>query len=76
MAQVAYQIAANGLIWLPGVMKNEGISVPISTVNEIGKIGPLHWNITGNSSSGGIRGPLIVERIENQSAQTYRVMVA
>jgi hypothetical protein len=74
LAQVAYQIATYGLIWLPGVMRNEAISVPISIVNEIGKIGPLHWDITGNSSSGGIRGPFIVERIENQSAPTYPVL--
>ena len=74
LAQVAYQIATYGLIWLPGVMRNEAISVPISAVNEIGKIGPVHWDITGNSSSGGFRGPFNVERIENQSAPTYPVL--
>jgi len=74
LAQVAYQMANYNLIWLPGTTKNNAISVSITTVSEIGRIGPLHWDINGNNSSGGIRGPFVVEPLKTKSAPTYPVL--
>jgi hypothetical protein len=74
LAQVAYQMADRKLIWLPGMTKSNALPVTITTVSEIGKIGPLHWDITGNSSSGGIRGPFVVEPLKAKSAPTYPVL--
>ena len=41
LAQVAYQMANCGLIWLPGMTKKNAIPVSITTVSEIGKVGPV-----------------------------------
>jgi len=74
LAQVAYQLTANELIWLPGMAKNSAIPVSISTVSHIGKVGPVHWDINGNNSSGGIRGPFVVELLKTKSAPTYPIL--
>jgi len=74
LAQVAYQMAECGLIWLPSMTKNDTIPVSISTVSEIAKVGPVHWDINGNNSSGGIRGPFVVEPLKTKSAPTYPVL--
>jgi len=74
LAQVAYQMADCNLIWLPGIAKGAAIPVSISTVSGIGKVGPLHWDINGNNSSGGIRGPFVVEPLNTKSAPTYPIL--
>ena len=74
LAQVAYQIATCGLIWLPGMRKDSAIPVIVTKVSKIGKIGPLHMDINYNNSSGGIRGPFLVEPLKNKSAPTYPVL--
>jgi len=74
LAQVAYKMADRGLIWLPGMANDAAIQMSISKVSEIGKIGPVHWDINGDNSSGGIRGPFIVELLKTKSAPTYPVL--
>jgi len=76
LAQVAYQITNCGRIWLPGMVKKNAISVSIVPVSRIGKVGPLHMDINYNNSSGGIRGPFIVEPLKPKSAPTYPVLWA
>jgi len=76
LAQVAYQIAVNGTIWLPGMTKNSVISVPISTVSAIGRVGPVDRDINGDTPTGEIRGPFRVERIKDIAAPTYPVLWA
>lgn len=74
LAQAAYQMADCSLIWLPSMTKDTAIPVSISTVSGIGKVGPLHWDINGNNSSGGIRGPFVVEPLKTKSAPTYPIL--
>jgi hypothetical protein len=74
LAQVAYQMADRGLIWLPGMAKDAAIRVSVSKVSEIGKVGPVHWDINGNNSAGGIRGPFVIEPLKPKSAPTYPVL--
>ena len=74
LAQAAYQMVNNGLIWLPGMIKNSAIPIVITKVSGIGKIGPLHMDINYNNSSGGIRGPFLVEPLKPKSAPTYPVL--
>ena len=76
LAQVAYQMTSNGLIWLPGVAEKNAIPVSISTVARIGKVGPYHMDINGNTSDGGIRGPFHIEPLKSGSAPTYPVLWA
>jgi hypothetical protein len=74
LAQVAYQMVSNGLIWLPGVERKNAVPVSIVPVSEIGKIGPYHSDINGNTSNGGIRGPFRIEALKTEAAPTYPVL--
>jgi hypothetical protein len=76
LAQVAYQIVNNGLIWLPGTTKRNALPVSMVTVSGIGKIGPLHMDINYDDSSGGIRGPFRIEALKTKAAPTYPVLWA
>jgi hypothetical protein len=74
LAQVAYQMTDCGLIWLPGMTKNSAITVSISTISKIGKVGPYHMDINGNTPDGGIRGPFRVESLKAKAAPTYPIL--
>ncbi len=76
LAQVAYQMVNNGLTWLPSMKKNSAVPITLTKVSGIGKIGPLHMDINYNNSSGGIRGPFLVEPLKGKSAPTYPVLWA
>ncbi len=74
LAQVAYQIADCGLIWLPGITKNNAISVPVTTVSKIGRVGPVHRDINGDTPDGRIRGPFQIEALKAKTAPTYPIL--
>lgn len=74
LAQVAYQMANCGRIWLPGVLKKNAMPVSVVTVSGIGKIGPYHSDINGNTSDGRIRGPFRIETLKGRAAPTYPVL--
>jgi len=74
LAQVAYQMADCGLIWLPGMTKDDAIPVSITTVSRIGQVGPVHRDINGNTPDGGIRGPFQVEALKTKAAPTYPIL--
>jgi hypothetical protein len=76
LGQVAYQMANNGLIWLPGTLKENAVSLCIVPLQKIGKVGPLHMDINYNDSSGGIRGPFHIEALKERVAPTYPVLWA
>jgi hypothetical protein len=74
LAQVAYQIANCGRIWLPGITKKNAIPISIVPVSGIGKVGPYHSDINGNTPDGGIRGPFRIETLKTKAAPTYPVL--
>ncbi|MCH7519473.1 MAG: hypothetical protein IH964_10670 [Candidatus Dadabacteria bacterium] len=74
LAQAAYQIVSEKRVWLPGMNKSEAVDIPMTTVAAIGKIGPYHADINGLTSTGGIRGPFVVEKVRPKSAPTYPVI--
>jgi len=74
LAQVAYQMADCGLIWLPGMTKDDAIPVSITTVSRIGQVGPVHRDINGNTPDGGIRGPFQVEALKTKASPTYPIL--
>lgn len=74
LAQVAFQMTNSGLIWFPGVAKSKAVAVSLSTVGKIGHVGPYHMDINGNTSGGGIRGPLRFESLKGKAAPTYPVL--
>jgi hypothetical protein len=76
LAQVAYQLTVNGILWLPGTMKEKAIPIPISKLGAMGQVGPVDRDINGDTPTGGIRGPFKVERIKGIAAPTYPVLWA
>lgn len=74
LAQAAYQMANNKKLWLPSMNKKDTIAVPITTVSAIGKIGPYHADINGDTATGGIRGPFEVSPVKPGSVPTFPVL--
>jgi len=76
LAQAAYQMANYGLIWLPGMTKDDPIPISVKMVSAIGKVGPVDRDVNGNTPDGGIRGPFQVEALKVNAAPTYPVLWA
>jgi len=76
LAQTAYQLVNEKRIWLPIMNKSDAVAIPISTVEEIGEIGPYHSDVSGSTSTGGIRGPFNLSPIRANAAPTYPVLWA
>jgi hypothetical protein len=76
LAQSAYQIITEKRIWLPNMTMSEAVDIPVTTVAEIGKIGPVHRDINGYTPTGGIRGPFDITPRKPKSAPTYPVLWA
>lgn len=76
LAQVAYQLITEKRVWLPTMHKSATLSIPITTIDRVGKVGPYHADINGDTSTGGIRGPFEVTPIKPNSAPTYPILWA
>ena len=76
LAQTAYQLANKKSIWLPTMTNSEIVEIPITTVANIGEIGPYHMNINYNTPTGGISGPFDIFPITPNSVPTYPVLWA
>ena len=76
LAQTAYQLTNKKSIWLPTMTKSEIVEIPITTVANIGKIGPYHADINYNTRAGDIRGPFDISPIGPNSVPTYPVLWA
>lgn len=76
LAQAAYQLVDEKRIWLPRMNQSEAISIPITTVENIGEIGPIHRDINGKNPNGSIRGPFDTPPVKPGSAPTYPVLWA
>ena len=61
-------------VCLPGTEEKKAIPTVFASVSEIGKVGPYHSDINGNTPNGGIRGPFSIEPLKTQSAPTYPVL--
>jgi len=74
LAQVAYQMTNYGRIWLPGMAKKNAMPVSVVPVSGIGKVGPYHSDVNGNTPNGGVRGPFRIETLKTKAAPTYPVL--
>jgi len=74
LAQVAYQMTNCGRVWLPGMVKKETVPISLVPVSGIGKVGPYHSDVNGNTPNGGIRGPFGIEALKSKAAPTYPVL--
>jgi len=76
LAQTAYQMASRSLVWLPSMPEDDAIPVCISMVSTVGKVGPVHRDINGDTPDGRIRGPFQVVPLKRKSAPTYPILWA
>ncbi len=74
LGQAAYQIANERRVWLPAMSEIDASDIPITTVEQIGQIGPIHRDINGTTPQGGIRGPFDIQPIKADSVPTYPVL--
>ena len=74
LAQTAYQLVTKRSIWLPAMREPASIDMPMTTVEDIGEIGPYSLDINGDTPTGGIRGPFEISPITPHSAPTYPVL--
>ncbi|MCY3798970.1 MAG: hypothetical protein OXG84_14265 [Chloroflexi bacterium] len=74
LAQSAYHLSANRQVWLPRQTKPATISM--TTVSQIGELGPVHRDINGTNPNGSIRGPLEIRQLRPDSVPTYPVLWA
>jgi hypothetical protein len=74
LAQAAYQLANEKRIWLPTMSKSDATNIPITTVENIGELGPIHRDINGKTPQGGIRGPFDIPSVKPSSIPTYPVL--
>ncbi|MDY6917913.1 MAG: hypothetical protein SVP26_08245 [Chloroflexota bacterium] len=76
LAQAAYQMANCAIIWLPGMTRQDAVSVSVKAVSAIAKVGPVDRDVNGNTPDGRIRGPFQIEALKARSAPTYPVLWA
>jgi len=74
LAQTAYQLANKGRVWLPSMNESDATAIPMTTVAAIGKIGPYHADVNGNTATGGVRGPFDISPVKPNSVPTYPVL--
>ena len=73
LAQSAHQFISEGRIWLPAMRKAEIRQIPMTTVAEIGRIGPLHQDIQFSKATGN-RGPFDITKVKKGTIPTYPVL--
>jgi hypothetical protein len=76
LAQTAYQIKNKKQLWLPTMNKTQTFNIPMTTVSNIGELGPVHRDINGYNPNGDIRGPFDTNPISSNSVPTYPILWA
>lgn len=76
LAQVAYQLVSEQRVWLPTMAVADAVHIPITTVGQIGELGPIHRDINGTNPDRSFRGPFDTPPITPGSVPTYPVLWA
>lgn len=76
LIQTAYHLTERKRAWLPGVRQDDAVPVPITTMRDVGKLGPLHRDINGKQrdKQGHPRGPFDVVDISPLEVPTYPIL--
>ncbi len=75
LAQSAYQLASKARLWLPTQFATDTLDLPITTVKEIGKIGPYHLQVS-KTQRNGQRSPFNLRPLQGDEVPTYPVLSA
>lgn len=74
VAQAAHQLA-NTTIWLPGSLQASLSDVPLCALDQLGRPGPYHLDISSSSLSGGApRGPFELKKSKKAAAASFPVL--
>lgn len=76
LAQSAYQLADKSCFWLPTMSKADTIQVPMTSVDEIGHIGPYHMDVSSTVTDGKVRGPFTISEAAPGGVPTYPILWA
>lgn len=71
LAQSAYQLATENRVWLPTMAKSGAVKIPMTSVEKIAEIGPIHRDINGRNPNGSARGPFDIQPVDGKAAPTY-----
>ena len=71
LAQCAYQLARRKRVWLPTQIEEDAFGMPVTTVMEIGNIGPSHRNV--NQKYGG---PFELRKLQGDTVPAYPILWA
>ena len=75
LAQSAYQLASKARLWLPTQIEENALALPITTVKEIGKVGPYHLQVS-KTQRDGQRRPFNLRPLQSHEVPTYPVLSA
>jgi hypothetical protein len=77
LAQSAWRLVADGILWLPGMPDPHGTALPLARIADmIALIGPYHADINWDGSGGSIRGPFKLEPTQSAASVTYPILWA
>lgn len=76
LAQSAYQLSNQSVIWLPTQQSYDSIKIPMATVADIGKTGPYHLDVSKCYSDGTIRGPFEIRTLQKDIYPSYPILWA
>ena len=74
LAQSAWQLAGKSRLWLPTQLRQDYLNVYMTSVSQIGKIGPIGRDINGKNPDGSIRGPFELRELQGDAIPTYPVL--
>ncbi len=75
LAQSAFQLATKQRFWLPTQIETSALGMPMTTVGEIGEIGPYHLQVSRGYRDG-TRRPFELRPLQSDEVPTYPVLSA
>jgi hypothetical protein len=77
LAQCAWRLVTEGVVWLPGMARAAGSPLPIAPIAKmVALVGPYHADINWDGSEGKIRGPFLVQPTDSPESVTYPILWA
>ena len=75
LAQSAYQLVNKSRIWPPTQHESKAVDIPMTTVTQIGEIGPYHLDVSKRHSDG-TRRPFELRPLQGDTVPTYPILSA
>lgn len=76
VAQTAYHLATSKRVWLPTQPEKDSFILSMTTISDIGQVGPYHLDVSKRNNDGSVRGPFELHPIQSGSIPTYPILWA